>query len=54
LARSREHVITRGDTLSAIAQRYDISLHTLRVANGLTSDHLEVGEVLRIPRGSDS
>ncbi len=51
---SRRHVIERGDTLSAIAVRYDVSLDRLRSANGLTRDVLHVGEILKIPSGSDS
>ncbi len=54
LRRRRQHVIARGDTLSAIAQRYDVSLQRLRVANGLEGDLLRVGDVLKIPAGSDS
>jgi N-acetylmuramoyl-L-alanine amidase len=45
----REYVIKAGDTLSAIAQRYQVSLDTLRAANSLTSDMLMVGHILRIP-----
>ncbi len=51
---ARRHVIERGDTLSAIAERYDVSLDRLRSANGLTRDVLHVGDVLKIPSGSDS
>lgn len=50
---AREHIIKRGDTLSELAKRYDVSLEKLRVANGLTDDTLHVGSVLRIP-GEDS
>jgi len=46
---AREHVIERGDTLSAIAERYDVSLSTLRTANALKGDRLFVGRVLHIP-----
>ena len=46
---AREHVIRRGDTLTAIAARYDVSLRTLRQANQLSSDQLYVGRVLHIP-----
>lgn len=53
-AAARRHIIERGDTLSGIAQRYDISLSRLRNANGLTRDVLHVGDVLTIPTGSDS
>ncbi|HEX5512896.1 MAG TPA: N-acetylmuramoyl-L-alanine amidase [Gammaproteobacteria bacterium] len=45
----REYVIKAGDTLSAIAQRYQVSLDTLRAANSLTSDMLMVGHTVRIP-----
>lgn len=50
--REQRHVIRPGDTLSEIARRYDVSLRELKVANGLDSDRLRVGDVLRIPRGS--
>lgn len=47
----RSHVIYPGDTLIAIARRYDVSLNSLRVANSLDSDLIRVGEILRIPEG---
>ncbi len=46
---TREHVVRRGDTLSGIAQSYDVSLDVLRAANGLAGDHITVGTKLRIP-----
>lgn len=49
-ARPQRHVISRGDTLSAIAARYAVSVQALRRQNGLRGDRLRVGEVLRIPR----
>lgn len=48
---ARQHVIRRGDTLSAIARRYAISLKELKTANGLHGDRVRVGEVLKIPQG---
>jgi N-acetylmuramoyl-L-alanine amidase len=51
---ARRHVIERGDTLSAIAQRYKISANQLRKVNALRSDSLEIGDSLRIPHSSDS
>jgi len=45
----REHVISRGDTLSGIAEQYRISLSSLRSANRLQGDRIRVGQVLRIP-----
>jgi N-acetylmuramoyl-L-alanine amidase len=49
--RHQEYVIARGDTLSEIASRYNVSLTHLRSANGLRSDRIRVGQVLRIPTG---
>lgn len=43
------HVVSRGDTLSEIASRYDVSLSSLKAANGINSDVLHVGSVLKIP-----
>lgn len=43
------HTITRGDTLSAIAERYGISSRRLKTRNGLNSDKIRVGQVLLIP-----
>ncbi len=48
-AREREHVIKSGDTLSGIAVLYNVSMQTLRSANGLRNDRLRVGQVLQIP-----
>ena len=45
------HTITRGDTLSEIARRYRVSLDSLRTANNLRGDRIQVGQVLRIPSG---
>lgn len=44
-----KHVIRRGDTLSEIAQRYRVSAHRLREANGIAGDAIRVGQVLIIP-----
>ena len=46
---AREHVIKRGDTLGHIAQRYQVSLNSLRGFNSLKNDTLRIGETLRIP-----
>ena len=43
------HVITRGDTLSEIAERYNVSTATLRRANRLSGDSIRVGQTLSIP-----
>ncbi|MBT7225578.1 MAG: LysM peptidoglycan-binding domain-containing protein, partial [Gammaproteobacteria bacterium] len=48
-AEPEEHTIRRGETLSEIAQRYRVSLGSLRQANNLSNDRIMVGQVLRIP-----
>jgi N-acetylmuramoyl-L-alanine amidase len=42
-------VISRGDTLSEIAQRYKVSTAAIRRANKLTNDRIRVGQTLSIP-----
>jgi len=44
-----EHVIARGDTLSGIAQRYNISVAELKLYNGLSSAVIRIGQRLKIP-----
>jgi len=44
-----QHTIRRGETLSEIAQRYQVSLGSLRQANNLSGDRIMVGQVLKIP-----
>jgi N-acetylmuramoyl-L-alanine amidase len=44
-----EHKAVRGDTLSAIAERYRVSLSSLRSANNLRNDVIQAGQVLKIP-----
>lgn len=46
---AQKHIVSRGDTLSTIAQRYQVSLSKLKSNNGLTSNKLKVGDVLFIP-----
>ncbi len=46
----KKHVIARGDTLSEIADRYQVSLASLRQTNRIRRDNLiRVGQVLIIP-----
>jgi N-acetylmuramoyl-L-alanine amidase len=52
---ARRHTIQNGETLSGIAERYQVSMQKLRVANNLDSDSLRAGQTLRIPaQTSDS
>ncbi|MFS8608369.1 MAG: N-acetylmuramoyl-L-alanine amidase, partial [Gammaproteobacteria bacterium] len=45
-----QHVISRGETLSKIAERYNVSLRELKRSNSLKSDVIRVGQVLTIPQ----
>lgn len=48
-AREVRHVISRGDTLSEIAARYNTSPAAIRAANRLKGDTIRVGQTLSIP-----
>ena len=46
--------VQEGDTLSQIAERFQVSVKQLKEINGLTSDVLSVGEYIDIPVQSDT
>jgi LysM repeat protein len=47
---SRVHVVARGETLSAIADRYKVNVRALQDANNLDSpNRIKVGQRLRLP-----
>lgn len=48
-AKPQQHIVSSGDTLSGIAQRYQVRMAELKSSNNLHSSSLRVGEVLRIP-----
>lgn len=43
------HVIARGDTISQIAERYNVSTTSIRRANKLSTDNIRIGQTLNIP-----
>jgi N-acetylmuramoyl-L-alanine amidase len=43
------HVISSGDTISEIAQRYNVSPAAIRSANKLSTDKIRIGQTLNIP-----
>lgn len=45
----KSHTVSRGDTLSGIASRYNVSLSNLKKTNQLKSDRLLIGTILTIP-----
>ena len=46
-----EYTVKSGDTLWELSRRYDTTVEAIRQANGLTSNVLQIGQVLRIPVG---
>ena len=48
-SRSIKHIISRGDTLSHIAERYQISVASLRKTNQINGNKILVGQELVIP-----
>ncbi|MFN8445950.1 MAG: LysM peptidoglycan-binding domain-containing protein [Caldilineaceae bacterium] len=42
--------VQRGDTLSALAQRYQVSVESIMASNGLVSSLIYVGQTLQIPQ----
>lgn len=46
---TREYVIARGDTLSEIAQRFNVTVSSLRAHNSLPSNTIRIGQKLIIP-----
>ncbi|ELV7515847.1 TPA: N-acetylmuramoyl-L-alanine amidase [Photobacterium damselae] len=48
-----KHKVTSGQTLSGIANRYGVSMATIRSANNLKSNSVNIGQVLVIPRGGN-
>lgn len=44
-----DYTVESGDTLSTIAEKFGISMETIKWANNLSSSTLKVGQVLKIP-----
>lgn len=48
------YTVKSGDTLSKIASRYHTTSAALRSANGISGDHLRIGQELQIPVGGSN
>ena len=46
---AQQHIVSRGDTLSTIALRYQVSMNQLKNKNKLSNTDLKIGDVLLIP-----
>ncbi|MBK9284387.1 MAG: LysM peptidoglycan-binding domain-containing protein [Sphingobacteriaceae bacterium] len=44
----KSHTVRKGESLSVIANRYKVTVNSIRNLNGLKSDDLQIGEVLKI------
>ena len=44
-----QYIVQPGDTLWSLARRYGTSVDAIKIANGLTSDQIQIGQILNIP-----
>lgn len=54
MASGNVYTVVKGDTLSKIAKMYGVTVSSLKSANGLFSDRINVGQKLTIPEGGVS
>lgn len=45
----QQYIVARGDTLSGIAQRFNVRLSDIKIRNGISGEKIMVGQKLRIP-----
>lgn len=48
--KAAKHKVTRGDTLSAIASKYGVSMKDIKTANHMKSGEVQLGQTLTIPQ----
>lgn len=49
-----EYVVKKGDTLYGIANKYNVSVDSLKDYNKLSTDSLSIGQIIKIPEKSES
>jgi N-acetylmuramoyl-L-alanine amidase len=48
----KKHTVAKGESLSIVAQRYNVSIGQLKSANNMRSDVVRIGQQLKIPQAS--
>ena len=48
------HVVQEGDNLTRLAARYNVSQEKIMEVNGLTSENIQIGQVLKIPASGNA
>lgn len=49
---NQRHTISRGETLSGIAQQYGVSMRKIKIINDMNSNQVRIGQILSIPSDS--
>ena len=49
-----DYTVKSGDSLYKIANQYNVTIDAIKRANNLTTNTLQIGQVLRIPLGTSS
>ena len=49
-SRNLIHKVRSGESLSLLAQRYNVKISTIKAANNLSGDTVQIGQELTIPR----
>ncbi|WP_286263406.1 N-acetylmuramoyl-L-alanine amidase [Thalassotalea atypica] len=47
---TKKHRVSKGESLSVLAQRYKVSVNKIKSANNLTNNTVVIGQTLKIPR----
>jgi LysM repeat protein len=53
-AGGESYVVKSGDNLSKIAKKHGVSLKALKAANNMSTDHIKVGDKLKIPAKAET